>query len=128
MKNKYGLKGLFITASLTVSLAAFAPVIFAQGAGAGGGAGTGAAGGSAALGSGAGNSGATTTSPSTLGGSVSGSSNDPAHPGTTAGDTAVNPKTSMNPGTAINPSMGGGASSANPSGNTVHGNSSSRGD
>src|ERR1700756_5052678 len=72
------------------------PAVYAQ---AGGGTGTstvpGTSAGSPPGGSSApGNSGASVTSPSTLGGPVSGGSSAPAVPGSTAGDTAVNPSSS----------------------------------
>lgn len=71
------------------------PVVYAQAAGSDG-TGTastsGTTAGSAAGGSSApGNSGSSVTSPSTLGGPVTGGSSVPAVPGSTAGDTAVNP-------------------------------------
>jgi hypothetical protein len=74
------------------------PVVYAQAAGSDGtGAATtsGTSAGSAAGGSTAtGNSGSSVTSPSTLGGPVIGGSSVPAIPGSTAGDTAVDPNNS----------------------------------
>ena len=92
------LRHVVLSAGLTLTLAGFTPLVYAQAAGGGAGGapanGAGSSGpGSAAQGSAPGNSGSSATSPSTLGGSVSGSATAPEAPGnTTAGDSAVNPR------------------------------------
>jgi hypothetical protein len=111
MKIEQNIKYVLAGACFSLSLAAFTPMVHAQAAGAGasGAAGSGAAissgPGSATRGSGpTGNNGVTATSPSTLGGSVSGSTTDPAVPGSTAGDTAVHHGATAGNMTSTNPS------------------------
>jgi hypothetical protein len=90
MIDREFVKGILAGTAFSLSLLCAAPMLYAQAAGGGAPGNAGATMGSTTRGTTGqpGNS-SNVTSPSTLGGSVSGSSSDPAVPGTTAGDTSV---------------------------------------
>jgi len=104
MNDREFLKGLLAGTVFGLSLLC-APMLYAQAAGGGSGGSAGATMGDGTRGtSGQPGSSSNVTSPSTLGGSVSGSSSDPAVPGSTAGDTSVK---NANPPPATTPDYRG---------------------